>query len=52
LGVRAADGLYRFIHGIHGAVVIGHHLFDGSDSLHANTIWQGWLQQAYTADLS
>ncbi|MGH6655776.1 MAG: SRPBCC family protein [Actinocrinis sp.] len=48
LGVRTADGLYRFIYGYNGAFVLGHHLFaepggQPIDEKDANQAWQAWL---------
>jgi uncharacterized protein YndB with AHSA1/START domain len=43
LGVRTGDGLYRFIYGYTGAVVLGHHIFDAADEKNAEQAWQTWL---------
>lgn len=32
LGIRASDGLYRFIRGLHGAMVVSHGLFGPADA--------------------
>jgi hypothetical protein len=32
LGIRASDGLYRFIRGLHGAMVVSHGLFGPADT--------------------
>lgn len=43
LGVRTSNGLYRFIYGYMGAVVLGHHIFDAGDEGSAQQAWQAWL---------
>jgi uncharacterized protein YndB with AHSA1/START domain len=44
LGVRTTDGLYRFIHGLEGTVVAGHHIFsDDVDQRETEQAWQSWL---------
>ena len=47
LGIRTADGLYRFIQGYYGSFVAGHHLFTdkGSDTdiNAAGQAWKTWL---------
>jgi len=44
LGVRTQDGLYRFIQGYFGSVVLGHHLFGhGVDETHTKRAWQTWV---------
>ena len=45
LGVRTADGLYRFYRGFFAAGV-GHHLFDVKDAAVATQQWQSWLETA------
>jgi uncharacterized protein YndB with AHSA1/START domain len=48
LGVRTSTGLYRFIHGHDGTVVVEHHDFGPSDNGHANAeAWQSWLSKAF-----
>jgi uncharacterized protein YndB with AHSA1/START domain len=48
LGVRTNDGLYRFIHGFDGSVVIGHHVFSGDIDQHeAEQAWQSWLTRTF-----
>ncbi|HEV2346220.1 MAG TPA: SRPBCC domain-containing protein [Actinocrinis sp.] len=47
-GVRTDDGIYVFIHGYQGAVVLGHHIFGGPgqpapDVKEAEQAWQSWL---------
>jgi pimeloyl-ACP methyl ester carboxylesterase/uncharacterized protein YndB with AHSA1/START domain len=43
-GVRADDGLYRFIRGFDGTVAVGHHLFaDDVDAGEAERAWDSWL---------
>lgn len=48
LGVRANDGLYRFIRGLHDTVVVGHHLFgDDGDPRDSEDAWQAWLAKLF-----
>jgi len=48
LGVRTGDGLYRFIHGLGGTVVLGHHIFsDDVDQKETEEAWQSWLSQLF-----
>jgi uncharacterized protein YndB with AHSA1/START domain len=48
LGVRSGDGLYRFIHGLGGIVVLGHHIFsDDADQEEAQRDWQSWLSRIF-----
>jgi uncharacterized protein YndB with AHSA1/START domain len=43
LGIRSADGLYRFIQGIMGSFVLSHHLFSDADEKQAGQAWKTWL---------
>jgi hypothetical protein len=50
LGVLASDGLYRFIHGHDGSVVVEHHIF--SDELarrESPEAWQAWLGKIFAS---
>jgi uncharacterized protein YndB with AHSA1/START domain len=50
LGVLASDGLYRFIHGHDGSVVVEHHIF--SDDLaqrESPEAWQAWLGKVFAS---
>lgn len=48
LGLRSADGLYRFVHGMNGTVVLGHHLFgDQVDQPEAERAWASWLDRTF-----
>ena len=48
LGVRADDGLYRFIRGFDGSVAVGHHLFsDDVDPKETERAWQAWLSRLF-----
>jgi len=49
LGVRASDGLYRFIHGLHGTVVLGHHIFADVDQQQTERAWQSWLDDSFAS---
>jgi hypothetical protein len=43
LGIRTADGLYRFIQGYFGSFVLGHHVFSDTDEKQASQAWKTWL---------
>jgi hypothetical protein len=43
LGIRTADGLYRFIQGYIGGFVLGHHLFTDHDEKRTSQAWKTWL---------
>ena len=48
LGVRTSDGLYRFIYGLEGTVVLGHHIFSGDvDQQESEGAWQSWLTRLF-----
>jgi len=47
LGVRTDDGLYRFIHGLGGSVVLGHHIFADVDQRETERAWQNWVDGAF-----
>jgi uncharacterized protein YndB with AHSA1/START domain len=47
LGVRTSDALYRFIHGLGGTVVLGHHIFSNVDQKATEQAWQTWVNQAF-----
>ncbi|HEY3211374.1 MAG TPA: SRPBCC domain-containing protein [Actinomycetota bacterium] len=47
LGVRTSDGLYRFIHGLGGTVVLGHHIFADVDQQATEQAWQAWVDRAF-----
>ena len=50
LGVRADDGLYRFIRGFDGSVAVGHHLYaDDVDARRTEQAWQAWLGRLFDA---
>ena len=49
LGVRTRDGLYRFIHGLGGSVVLGHHVYADVDRQATQQAWQAWLNGAFAA---
>jgi uncharacterized protein YndB with AHSA1/START domain len=46
IGLRTADGMYRFIHGM-GTVAIGHHLFHPADQAATEAAWQAWLDRTF-----
>jgi uncharacterized protein YndB with AHSA1/START domain len=46
LGIRTPDGLYRFIRGMHGALVAGHALFAPADT----AVWQQFLDSLDDTD--
>jgi uncharacterized protein YndB with AHSA1/START domain len=47
LGVRTADAIYRFIHGLGGAIVVGHHIFADVDRESTERAWQAWIDRAF-----
>jgi hypothetical protein len=47
LGVRTPDGLYRFIHGFDGTVVLGHHIYADVDQQETERAWQAWVDRAF-----
>jgi uncharacterized protein YndB with AHSA1/START domain len=47
LGVRGSDGLYRFILGFEGTVVLGHHIFADVEEQAAQPAWQAWLDRTF-----
>jgi uncharacterized protein YndB with AHSA1/START domain len=48
LGVRTGDGLYRFIYGFDGSVVLGHHVFtEGADQRELEEAWGSWLTKLF-----
>jgi len=49
LGVRTADGLYRFILGFEGTAMVGHHDFSPNvDREQAERDWAAWLEQTFS----
>ncbi|MFI7135228.1 SRPBCC domain-containing protein [Nonomuraea sp. NPDC050153] len=44
LGIRAEDGLYRFLQGFHGPMIAAHVLFGGPDE---GPRWRAWLEEPY-----
>jgi uncharacterized protein YndB with AHSA1/START domain len=46
IGLRTADGMYRFIHGM-GTVALGHHIFRPVDRAATEQAWQGWLDRTF-----
>jgi uncharacterized protein YndB with AHSA1/START domain len=47
LGMRTNDGLYRFIDGLDGTVVLGHHIFADVDEQATQRAWQAWLDRTF-----
>ena len=47
LGVRTSDGLYRFIYGLGGTMVLGHHIFADVDQQATERAWQTWLTRLF-----
>jgi uncharacterized protein YndB with AHSA1/START domain len=48
LGLRSADGLYRFFRGMGGMAVVEHHLFtDDLDPAGLQQAWQRWLDALF-----
>jgi uncharacterized protein YndB with AHSA1/START domain len=49
LGVRTNDALYRFLRGIQGVMVAGHHLFtENVDQQENEQAWQAWLDRLFS----
>ena len=46
IGLRTADGMYRFIHGM-GTVALGHHIYAPVDRAATELAWQAWLDRAF-----
>jgi uncharacterized protein YndB with AHSA1/START domain len=48
IGVRTEDGVYRFIRGYEGTMIVGHHLFGGAvDQASAEAAWTDWLARTF-----
>jgi uncharacterized protein YndB with AHSA1/START domain len=47
LGLRTSDGLYRFIHGLGGTMVLGHHIYSDVDQETTQRAWASWLERAF-----
>lgn len=48
LGVRTADGLYRFMQGYQDTVVVEHHNFaDGVDGERIGRAWESWIARTF-----
>jgi hypothetical protein len=47
LGVRTDDAIYRFIYGLGGTIVLGHHIFADVDREETERAWQAWLDGAF-----
>jgi uncharacterized protein YndB with AHSA1/START domain len=47
LGVRTSDGMYRFIHGLGGTMVLGHHIYSDVDQQETERAWQSWLDRSF-----
>jgi uncharacterized protein YndB with AHSA1/START domain len=51
LGIRTDDAMYRFISGLDGSVMVGHHLFaEGVDQDETERLWGDWLERVFTSD--
>ena len=46
IGLRTADGMYRFIHGM-GTTALGHHIFQPVDPAATAAAWQAWLDRTF-----
>ena len=46
IGLRTADGMYRFIHGM-GTIAIGHHIFTPVDRAATERAWQAWIDRTF-----
>lgn len=48
VGVRADDGIYRFLRALQGPVLAGHHLFGGADDpARIEQAWEAWLVRVF-----
>lgn len=47
IGVRTHDGLYRFLKGFGGPIIVGHHIFSAIDQDRAEQAWQAWLHRVF-----
>ena len=47
VGVRTSDAMYRFIHGLGGTIVLGHHVFAAVDRAATEQAWQAWVDRAF-----
>jgi uncharacterized protein YndB with AHSA1/START domain len=47
IGVRTDDGLFRFIYGLGGTVVVGHHIYAPSDQQQLEQAWQAWIERSF-----
>jgi uncharacterized protein YndB with AHSA1/START domain len=47
LGLRTSDGLYRFIYGLGGTVVLGHHIFTDGDQETTERALKAWLDNTF-----
>jgi len=47
IGLRTADGMYRFIHGM-GTIAIGHHIFQRVDRAATEQAWQAWIDRTFS----
>ena len=46
IGLRTADGMYRFIHGM-GTIALGHHIFQPVDRASTEAAWQAWVDRTF-----
>jgi uncharacterized protein YndB with AHSA1/START domain len=46
IGLRTADGMFRFINGM-GTVAIGHHLYQPVDRAATERAWQAWIDRTF-----
>jgi uncharacterized protein YndB with AHSA1/START domain len=47
LGIRTDDGIYRFIIGFEGTVVLGHHIFADVDEQASQKGWETWVERTF-----
>jgi uncharacterized protein YndB with AHSA1/START domain len=48
VGVRADQGIYRFLRALQGSVLAGHHIFDDAgDSVRTERAWAAWLERVF-----
>jgi uncharacterized protein YndB with AHSA1/START domain len=48
VGIRTADGIFRFVQGFHGPMIAMHNLFaPAADGAQAEQFWQSWLARVF-----
>jgi hypothetical protein len=47
LGIRTDHGLFRFIYGLGGTVVVRHHIYAPVDQQEIEEAWQSWMERSF-----